>query len=180
MEKCRCLSEKSVLLDDVYRSDVGDFVAVNVWLDLLLKVGQILYNSGNDKAPAASKSNLDSEMNTLVGMNTSQKNQIISGGRGLKRIQRHVNAVIDSRQIIQPRGAIGVAYGHKISITIFLVNRHDLRRGESMDGGQHRRPDQPAKRQRHEIVVAMNKIELTRAFEGFRDVKVLGDLWINR
>jgi hypothetical protein len=103
---------KERLFGDVYRSDVGDFAAVYVWLDLFLEVRQILYNPGNDKVPAASPSNLDSEMSTLVGMNASEKNQIISRGRGLEQIQRHVNAVVDCRQIVQPRGVIGVAYGH--------------------------------------------------------------------
>ena len=48
-----------------------------------------------------------------------------------------------------------------------------------MNRGQHRRLDQPGVAQRHEIVVAVDQVELRRMLEGLRDVQVFGDLGID-
>jgi hypothetical protein len=44
----------------------------------------------------------------------------------LKWVQRKIDAVVDRRQVIQPCGSIGVADGDEVSVTILLINRHDL------------------------------------------------------
>ena len=49
-----------------------------------------------------------------------------------------------------------------------------------MDGGQDGRSDQAAEGQRHEIVVAVDEIELSGMFEDFREMKVFRHLGINR
>ena len=45
-----------------------------------------------------------------------------------------------------------------------------------MDGRQHRGLDQAAVTQSHEVVVAVNEVELGGVLERFRDVEVFGDL----
>jgi hypothetical protein len=47
-----------------------------------------------------------------------------------------------------------------------------------MDGRQNRCPDQAAVTQNHEVVVAVNQVELVGVLEYFRDVKVFGHLGI--
>ena len=47
-----------------------------------------------------------------------------------------------------------------------------------MDGGQDRCPDQAAVAQGHEVVVAVNEVELGGVLERFRDVQIFGHLGI--
>src|ERR1700683_5407467 len=98
-------------------------------------------------------------MDALVRVNASQKNQVMAA-RFPQRVERQVDSVIDSRQVIQARRAIGVADGDKVSVAILPVDRHDSGRGESVDGSEDRSLDQPAVGERHEIVVTMDKIKL--------------------
>jgi hypothetical protein len=110
-------------------------------------------------------------------MNAAQENQVITAGF-LKRVQREVNPVVDRRQVIQPRRAIGIADGNKISVTVLLIDGHDFRRRESMDGGENWRLNQPAVSQRHEIVVVVDEIKLSSVLKRFGDVKIFGHLGI--
>ena len=81
-------------------------------------------------------------MDAFVRMNAAEKNQIIASGCR-QRIKRQVDSVIDRRQIIEAGRAIGVADGNEITVAILFINRHDLRRRKSVDGGQNRRFHQP-------------------------------------
>ena len=74
------------------------------------------------KRQSAQASNLDRQMDAFVRVNPAEEDQVIAA-RFLKRVQREVDPVIDCRQVIQPRRAIGVADGNKISVTIFLDRR---------------------------------------------------------
>ena len=74
------------------------------------------------KRQPAQASHLDRQMDALVRVNPAEEDQVIAA-RFLKRVQREVDSVIDRRQIIQPRRAIGVADGDKISVTILLDTR---------------------------------------------------------
>ena len=56
----------------------------------------------------------------------------------------------------------------------FSIDGHDLGRRESVDGGEDRRLDQPRVGQRHEVVVAVDQVELSSVLERFGDVKVFG------
>src|SRR5437764_15198882 len=49
-----------------------------------------------------------------------------------------------------------------------------------MDGREHRRLDQPSVSQRHEVVVAVDEVKLSRMLEHFRDVEVFSDFGIAR
>src|SRR5690348_18126231 len=112
-------------------------------------------------------------MHALVRVNSPQKNQVIAA-RFLKRIQREIDPVVYGCQIVQSRSAIGVADGYKIPVAVLLIDRHDLGRRESVDGGEDRRSDEPCVGERHKVVVAVDQVELRSMFESFRNVKVFG------
>src|SRR5258708_21103895 len=112
-------------------------------------------------------------MDTFIRMNPAKKNQVITA-RFLERVQREVDPVVDCRQVIQPRRAIGVADGNKISVTILLIDGHDSWRRESVDGREDRRLNQPDVGQRHEVVVAVDEVKLSSVLKRFGDVKVFG------
>jgi len=65
------------------------------------------------------------------------------------------------------------------TVTIFLIDRHDLRRRESVNRGENRRSDQPAKTQGHEVAVAVNKVEFGGLLKRRREVKILGNFGIS-
>src|SRR5690348_261029 len=112
-------------------------------------------------------------MYALVRMNSPQKNQIIAA-RVPKRIQRKVNTVVHGRQIVQSRRAIRVADGYKIPVAVLLIDRHDLGRRESVDGGEDWCSDEPCVGERHKVVVAVDQVELRSVFKSFGNVKVFG------
>ena len=62
----------------------------------------------------------------------------------------------------------------------FSIDGHDSGRRESVDGREDRRLHQPRVGQRHEVVVAVDEVELGGVLEHFGDVKVLGDFGIDR
>ena len=93
---------------------------------------------GDEQRQAAQAGHRDREMDAFVGVDSPQENQLFAR-RFLKRIQRKIDPVVNGRQIIQSGRAIGVADGNEISGAIFLIDRHDLGRRESVDGGEHRR-----------------------------------------
>ncbi len=128
------------------------------------------------RRPAPAR-DLDGEMDALVRMDAAEKDQVLTGAF-LERVEREIDPVVDGRQIIQCRGAVGVADGDVIAVAIFFIDRHDFGRGEAMDGGQNRCLDQAAVTQSHEVVVAVNEVELGGVLERFRDVKVFGHLGI--
>src|SRR2546425_4430334 len=141
--------------------------------DLLPEIGLILDNTSDDQTQPAQTSNLDGQMNTFIWVDPTEENQVITAGF-LKRVQREVDAVVDCRQVIQPCGSIGVADGNKISVTILLIDGHDFGRRESVNGSEDRCLNEPSVSQRHEVVVAMDEVELSRVLERFGDVKIFG------
>ena len=91
-------------------------------LHLLPEVGLILDNARDEQRQPAQAGDLDRQMNTLVRVNPAEEDQVIAAAF-LKRVQREIDPVVDRRQVIQPRRAIGVADGNKISVTILLDRR---------------------------------------------------------
>ena len=130
------------------------------------------------KRQSAQASHLNRQMDTFIRMNPAEEDQIVTA-RFLKRIQREVDPVINRREVIQPRRAIGVADGNKISVAILLINRHDSGRRESVNGCEHRRLHQPRVGQRHEVVMAMDEVKLGSVLERLGDVQVFGDFGID-
>ena len=169
--------EQRVLACHTHGPDVVDRAAIEMGLDLRAEIGLVLHDAGDDQAPPAQARDLDREMNALVRMDAAEKDQVVTGAF-LERVEREIDPVVDGRQIVQRGGAVGVADGDVVAVAILLIDRHDLGRGEAMDRGQHRGPDQAAVAQGHEVVVAVNQVELAGVLERFRDVKVFGDLGI--
>src|SRR5437879_11311671 len=88
--------------------------------DLLPEIGLILNNTSDDQTHSAQTSNLDGQMNTFIRVDPTEENQVITAGF-LKRVQREIDAVVDGSQVIQPCGSIGVADGHKVSVTLLMI-----------------------------------------------------------
>src|SRR5579872_1920880 len=130
-------------------------------LDLLSEIGFVLDNTGDDQPHSAQTRNLDSQVNTFIRVDPAEENQVITAAFP-KRVQPEINSVVDSRQVIQSCGPVGVADRNKVSVTILLIDGHDFGRRESVDGSKDWCFDQPRVAQRHEVVVAVDKIELSR------------------
>ena len=105
----------------------------------------ILDDAGDQQRQPTPLRNLDRQVDALVRVDPAEKDQIIAAGF-LKRVQREVDSVIDRRQVVQPRRAIGVADRDEVSVTILLIDRHDSGRRESVNGCQDRRLHQPGVR----------------------------------
>src|ERR1700733_11298236 len=112
-------------------------------------------------------------------MDTADEDEIVSPRLAL-RVECEVDSVVYSSQVIQARSAIGITDGYEIAIPVFLVDRHDTRRRETVNRGQHRRLHQARVRQCHKVIVAVDQVELRSVLEEFRDVEVLGYLGIDR
>ena len=63
--------------------------------------------------------NFNRQMDSFVGMDPAQKNQMIPA-RLLKRIQGEIDSVVYRRQIIQSGRTIGIADGNEISVPILF------------------------------------------------------------
>src|SRR5271154_3340347 len=112
-------------------------------------------------------------------MYPADEDEMLSPGFTLG-VESEVDSVVDRCQVIEPRRAIGIADGNKISVTVFLIDRHDLRRGEAVDRGQHRRLHQPRIGQGHKVIMAVDQVELRGVLEELRDMEVFGYLGIDR
>ena len=142
-------------------------------LYLLAEVALILDNPGDKEWQPAQASRLDRQMDTFVRVNPAEEDEVISA-TFLDRVQREIDPVIDRREIIQTRCAIGVADRNKISVPILFVHGHDFGRGESVDGRKNRRLHESRVGQRHEVVVAVDEVKLSSVLKRFGNVKVLG------
>src|SRR5579862_6672631 len=117
-------------------------------------------------------------MHALVRMYPAQENQAIAA-RFPQRIKRKIDPVIDGRQIVQPGSPIGIADRDKIPASILLIYRHDSRRRKSVNRGEDRSLYQACVRQSHEVVMAVDEIELSGVLEGLGNMKVFGDFRID-
>src|SRR5918996_4331743 len=166
---CRC--EQLVFACHTHGPDVVGSLAIEMRFDSLVEIGLVLHDAGDDQAPPTQARDLDREMNALVRMDAAEKDQVITGAF-LERIEREIDPVVYSRQIVQRGGAVGVADGDVVAVAIFFIDRHDFGGGEAMNGGQNRCPDQATVTQSHEVVVAVNQVEFVSVLECFSDVKV--------
>ena len=115
------MRKQRVLARHVHWPDVADCL-IEVGLHLFAEIGLILDNARDEQRQPAQARNFDRQMDTLVRVNPAEEDQVIAA-MFLQRVQREVDAVVDRRQIIQPRRAIGVADGNKVSVPILLDTR---------------------------------------------------------
>ena len=70
---------------------------------------------------------------------------------------------MDRRLVVEARVSIGVADRDVVTAAVVpLEDRHDLLRREPVDRGEDRRVDQPAVRERQEVEVVVDQVELVR------------------
>ena len=147
-------------------------------LNLIPEVIRILHNPGDDQLPPTPAGGLDCQVDPLVGMNPPNKDQLLPFARS-QGVERKVDSVVNGREVIQARCAIRIANGNEVSVLIFLVNRHDARRGEAVNRSQHRCLHQPRVGQRHKVIVTVDQVKLRGVFKGLCDVQVFGYLGID-
>ena len=177
VEQCPGAREQRILAGHVHRADVADFL-IQVRLDLFAKVRLILDDPSDEQRQSAPAGHFDRQVDALVGVNAAEEDQVVARAF-LQRVQGEIDSVIDRRHVVESGRAVGIADGDEVPVAILFIDRHNLRRREAVDGSEHRRPHQAGVRKRHEIVVAVNEIELGGVLEGFRDVEVLGDFRID-
>ena len=114
-----------VPLGYIDRSDIVDHSAIEMGFDSIVEIGLILNDAGDDQPPPAEASNLDREMDALVRMDATKKDQVITCAF-LEWVELEVDAVIDGGQIGQPGGAVSIADRDIVAAPIFFINRHDL------------------------------------------------------
>ena len=131
------------------------------------------------KSPSTLAGGLDRQVDALIRMDPADKDEIFSAGLSL-RVECEVDSVVDRCQVIKPRRAIRIADGNEISVAVLLVDRHDARRGEAVNCGQHRRLHQPRIGQCHKVIVAVDQVKLRGVLKDLRDVQVFGYLGIDR
>src|SRR5579862_1111941 len=108
--------------------------------DLLAKIVLILNDAGDDQPHSAQPCNLDRQMNTFVRMDSAEENDVIAAVF-LKWIQREVDTVVDSCQVIQSCRPVRVADRDEVSVSILLIDRHYFCGRKSVDSCQYRCSD---------------------------------------
>src|SRR5258707_11190228 len=97
----------------------------------------------------------------LVRVNAAEEKQIFAA-MGIERKILHRNAMMDRCSVAQIRMPIGLADRHVVvAIFVFLVGWQNALGRETVDGRDHRGPDQPRESERYKIRLVMNKVERT-------------------
>jgi hypothetical protein len=112
-------------------------------LDLLPIVILILDYPRHHEAPARASRNLDGFGGSLVFVNASEEQEVVA--RFLSVGERtKIDAVIGGRDVAQFAGAVGVADGDVVRISVVLpIDRKYPARGEAVNRGHHRRRGEP-------------------------------------
>jgi hypothetical protein len=77
--------EQFVFLRYPYRSDIADFSIIDVRLEPFPIVDFVLDDSSDDQPAAAQASGIDGQMDTFIGVNPAQEDQVLAA-RFLKRV----------------------------------------------------------------------------------------------
>ncbi len=151
-----------------------------MWLDLVAEVLVILDDAGDVEPPTGPLCDLDRLRRSLVGVNPSEEQEVVTGG-GVEVERGRVDAVVHGCGVVQVWVPVGIADrdvgGGGV---VALVHRDDPRRRESVDRGHDRGVDEAAERQRKEVESVVDDVELVGALEDRRDVETLGDLGVDR
>ena len=77
VQQCSRVGKQFVLAWYVDRSDVADLPIIKMRFHLLLEVGLVLNDAGNQERPSALASDFDRQMNAFVRVNPAQKDQVV-------------------------------------------------------------------------------------------------------
>src|ERR1700733_11056312 len=94
-------------------------------LDLLSEIDLVLDDTGDNQTPATQTSHLDSQMNSFIRVDPTEENQVLTAGF-LKRVQREIDTVIDSGQVVQLGDSIGVADRYEVSVLVLPIDGQDF------------------------------------------------------
>ena len=88
--------------------------------------------------------------------------------------------MVDGRGIVKCEMPIRVADGDISDVAVvLLVDTDDVLRGEPVNGGDHRRGDQPGIGERQEVETVVDDVEFGGPLEHLRDVEALRNLRID-
>ena len=155
-------------------------LAVDVRLDLASEVLVVLDDPCDVEPTATSAGDFDRVGGALVGVDSSEEQQVLAGTR-MDCEPVDFDAVVDGGGVVQIRVSVGVAYRHvRGRLVVTLVDRNDPIGREPVDRGDHRCGHEIAVRERQEIEPVVDDVELTGSLEHRGDVQALCDLRVDR
>ena|SRR5271167_3070767 len=94
-------------------------------LDPLSEIDLVLDDTSDNQTSTTQTSHLDGQMNSFIRVNPTEENQVITAGC-LERVQREIDTVVDSGQVVQPCGSIGVADRNEVSVLVLPIDGEDF------------------------------------------------------
>ncbi len=134
MKQGEGLCEQGILFFHAHRSHVAYLLIVEVRLNLIPEVSRILHNAGDQQLSAALAGGLDRQVDTFIRMYPADEDEMFAPGFALG-IKREIDSVVDRCQVIEPGARSESLIETKYPVAVFLIDRHDARRGEAVDGG---------------------------------------------
>ena len=92
-----------------HRADETNSISVDVRFDFGSEIVFVLDNSGNDQPPARHPRNLDGMRRSLVRMNTTEEEQVVTGDP-VQFESLDIDSMVDRRRVGQPGMPIRVTY----------------------------------------------------------------------
>ena len=155
------------------RAEEHDLVPVDVGLHGVGEIPLVLHDAADHQPSSRPAGDLDGVGSSLVRMDAPERDKLVTWA-GAVREHREVDAVMDSRGIVEPGVAVGIRDRHERRARP-RVGRKNTRAGKPVDGRHHRRPRVLAKSERQPVKVVVHKLELTRPGQCVRDVQCLPD-----
>ena len=176
-QRARASQHRAALIGS-HGADVAHAFTVDVRFHRPLEVLPVLHDAGDRQRHADARGDLDRFGRALVRMDPSEEQEVVA--RSLDQWERvHPDAVMDRGLVVELRMTVGIADRDVVpTIVVALEDRHDLLRREPVDGRDDGRVDQAAVRERQEVDVVVDQVELRRPFEHRRDVEPLPDLGV--
>ena len=149
-----------------------------IGLHALVKIRLVLHDAGQQQPPAALPGNLNGFQRPLVGVNAAQEQQVVVG-LGHEAEIGHPQAVVHRGGVGQRGVAVSIADGYVGRRgRVFLVHRQNPGRRKPVDGGHHRRRNQPRVAERQEVEVVVDEVKLGRPLHQVADVQALEHLGV--
>ena len=143
---------------------VGDAVPVDMGLDRGFEVLVILNDPGDHQRDPGPVRNFDGGSGPLVGVDPTEEDQGVSPRADLERPD--INTVVNRGRVRECRMSVGVADRDVLdAIGVFEICGQGGVGRKPVDGGDHRRVDEPGVGEREEIETVVDQIEIGGTFE---------------